>query len=149
MSGSWVLWVHAAPSGPVTPGGQVDYKFYCFGGEPRFLYVSQGLEDHSTARISFLTMDWDFAPFGRGDYRAFDALPPRPACFDEMVGLSRRLSEGIPFVRVDFFEHGGAPRFSEMTFSPCGGFMRFDPPEWDGRLGSWIDLSGVRGASRG
>ena len=30
-----------------------DYKFYCFDGEPRYLYISEGLDDHSTAAISF------------------------------------------------------------------------------------------------
>ena len=33
--------------------GLIDYKFFCFNGEPRFMHVSQGLEDHSTAKISF------------------------------------------------------------------------------------------------
>lgn len=37
--------------------GLTDYKFYCFDGTPEFLYVSKGLDDHSTARISFLNLD--------------------------------------------------------------------------------------------
>lgn len=118
-----------------------DYKFYSFDGEPRYLYVSQGLENHETARISFLRMDWSFAPFSRPDYSSFEELPEKPGCYDEMVVLARRLAEGIPFVRADLFVYQGHPRFSEMTFSPCGGFMPFDPPEWDGSLGGLVDLS--------
>ncbi len=30
--------------------------------------------------------------------------------------------------------------FSEMTFCPCAGFMPFDPPEWDGKVGELLDL---------
>lgn len=119
--------------------GITDYKFYCFGGEPGYLYVSQGLEDHATARISFLNIgDWSFAPFGRNDYAPFDELPPKPACYDEMEGLARELAAGISFVRADLFVYGGRPRFSEMTFSPCGGFMPFDKPEWDEKLGELL-----------
>lgn len=38
--------------------GLIDYKFYYFNSDPRFIYVSQGLDNHETARISFLTLDW-------------------------------------------------------------------------------------------
>lgn len=120
---------------------QTDYKFYCFGGEPRYLYVSCGLENHATARISFLKVGaWEFAPFGRDDYAPFGELPPKPACYGEMLELARELSAGMPFVRADFLVQGGRPRFSELTFTPCGGFMPFDPPEWDARLGELMGL---------
>ena len=32
----------------------IDYKFFCFDGEPEIMYVSEGLENHDTASISFL-----------------------------------------------------------------------------------------------
>lgn len=118
----------------------VDYKFYCFGGEPRLLYVSQGLENHDTARISFLTLDWEFAPFGRPDYASFEKLPPRPSCFSGMLDIARRLSSGIPFVRVDLYERRDEVLFSEMTFSPNAGFMKFEPAEWDMKCGNLIAL---------
>ena len=141
LSDSSVLWLHGVEPIAASRAGLTDYKLYCFGGEPRLLYVSQGLEDHSTARISFLNLDWTFAPFCRDDYKPFDELPQRPRSLDRMIELARALSEGVPFVRVDFFDVGGEPRFSEMTFHPCAGLMPFDPLEWDIELGSWIDLS--------
>ena len=61
-----------------------DYKFYCFGGKPEYLYVSTGLENHSIASISFLTLDWEFAPFGRSDYMPFSELPSKPSQFEDM-----------------------------------------------------------------
>lgn len=148
MSDDFALWVHPGDSGDrlMIPAesdasqGIVDYKFYCFNGEPGFVYVSQGLENHSTARISFLNMDWTRAPFGRTDYASFEELPTKPESFDEMAGLARELSAGMPFVRSDFFQHHGRPRFSELTFHPCSGFMPFDPPEWDYEVGQMLDL---------
>ena len=147
VSETAILWLHEEAVSAPASEGLVDYKFYCFGGEPRFLYVSQGLEDHVTARISFLSMDWEFEPFGRSDYAGFEDLPPKPDSFDEMVSFARRLSSGTPFVRADFYDHGGKAMFSEMTFYPCGGFMPFDPPEWDGYVGEFLDIEDLSGSS--
>src|SRR5690606_15858403 len=106
-------------------------KFYCFHGEPRFLYVSQGLEDHSTARVAFLSLEWVTLGFGRSDYDDFEHVPPKPQKFDEMIAAAKLLSAGIPFVRVDLFEHDGVVLFSEMTFHPVSGMMPFLPREAD------------------
>lgn len=117
-----------------------DYKFYCFNGTPKYLYVSTGLENHATASISFLTLDWKFAPFGRSDYKPFTELPPKPTKFDEMLKIAARLSAGYKFLRVDLYQIENQIYFSEYTFYPCGGMMPFDPPEWDEELGKLIDL---------
>ena len=118
-----------------------DYKFYCFNGVPKYLYVSTGLENHATASISFLTLDWEFAPFGRSDFKPFTELPPKPTKFEEMLEIAARLSAGYKFLRVDLYQIENQIYFSEFTFSPCGGMMPFNPPEWDEELGKLIDLS--------
>ena len=84
--------------------GLRDYKFYCFNGKPEYLYVSEGMENHSTAKISFLTLDWRFAPFGRSDYDPFEILPERPSLFDEMVKIAGSLSKNHKFLRVDLYQ---------------------------------------------
>lgn len=123
-----------------SPAGLTDYKIYCFNGMPRFLYVSAGLEDHATAQISFLTMDWQFAPYERSDFRPFTQLPKKPGRFDEMITLARKLSENVPFLRVDFYEINGSVYFSELTFSPCAGFMPFKDPAHDVEIGNMLVL---------
>lgn len=117
-----------------------DYKFYCFGGEPKFLYVSQGLSDHSTARISYLSLDWEWQPFKRNDYVNFEELPAKPLNFDKMVEFCKILSAEIPFLRVDFYEVNGHLYFGELTFFPGSGNTAFNPPEWDETIGEWIKL---------
>lgn len=57
--------------------GLTDYKFFCFNGEPKFVYVSCGLENHDIAQMSFLTMDWQFAEFKRKDYKGLTRLPEK------------------------------------------------------------------------
>lgn len=118
----------------------VDYKFYCFNGEPKFMYISEGLEDHRTARISFVNMDWTPAPFQRTDYTPFEQLPPKPEHFDTMVELARQFSKGIPFLRVDMYEIGGKLYFSELTFFPTSGYTHIKPELWDRRIGDWLTL---------
>lgn len=120
--------------------GISDYKFYCFNGVPKFLYMSQGLEVHETARISFLTMDWQFAPFRRIDFAPFEQLPAKPRTFDQMIEVCKKLSSGLPFVRVDLYEIDQQVYFSEMTFYPCNGSMPFYPQEWDLKTGEMFEL---------
>lgn len=123
------------------PQGLMDYKFYCFNGEPQLLYISKGLEDHATASISFVTLDWDFAPYGRSDYKPFEKLPPRPKHFEQMLQFARELSKGTDFLRVDLYEIGETVYFSELTFSPCGGYMPFATAEQDAQMGAMLKLT--------
>ena len=118
----------------------VDYKFYCFNGVPKFLYVSEGLSNHQTASISFLTLDWSFAPFHRSDYKEFSELPQKPYHFNEMIEIAKVLSKDIPFIRVDLYEVENHIYFSELTFFPASGMMPLEPEEWDYKLGEMLVL---------
>ena len=123
--------------------GLIDYKFYCFNGKPRFLYISKGLENHSTARISFLNLDWTFAPYERSDFKTFDKLPPKPTCFDEMVMIAKKLSQGFAFIRVDLYQIDDVVYFSELTFFPCAGYMPLKNDKHDFELGNMLDISAL------
>lgn len=118
----------------------IDYKFYCFNGQPKFLYVSEGLHDHDTARISFLNLDWSFAPFQRSDYKEFEELPPKPVNYEMMLEFATILSENTPFLRVDLYEVEGKVYFSELTFFPASGYSELYPSYWNKNIGDWIKL---------
>lgn len=120
----------------------VDYKFFCFNGVPRMLYVSQGMEDHSTARISFFDLKGKLLPFYRSDYKPFDNDIHLPNSFDEMISISSKLAKNIPspFVRIDLYEINGKVYFSEITFYPNAGLIPFIPREWDLELGNLIKI---------
>ena len=109
-------------------------------GKPKFLYVSKGLEHHPTASISFLNLDWSFAGIGRLDYKEFTELPDKPKKYDQMLRLAEKLAADFPFVRVDLYEIESRIYFSEFTLTPVGGFIPFNPPEWDLKLGSMLRL---------
>ncbi len=120
--------------------GLIDYKFYCFNGEPRFLYISQGLENHNTACISFVSLEWKKMPFYRKDYREFVELPPKPLHLDQMIDICKVLSQGLKFVRIDLYEINEKVYFSEITLHPCSGFMPFNSVKYDKEVGDLLVL---------
>lgn len=118
-----------------------DYKFYCFNGRVKCLYVSTGLENHNTARIGFYDLNFEKMPFCRTDYLTFEHDPKKPDNFEEMIQIAERLSAGFPFLRVDLYEINGKVYFSELTFIPCSGWMTIEPEKWDYIMGEWLKLS--------
>jgi len=126
-----------------TAGTLIDYKFYCFNGEPKFLYV--GVDDISSgtkgdAKLSFVDLDWKTPPFYRTDHEPIPVDVEKPERFDEMIKIAKDLSKGFPFVRVDLYWVNEKIYFSEMTFYPGAGYGFFSPEEWEKRLGDWIIL---------
>lgn len=117
-----------------------DYKFFCFNGEPKALFIASGRSkgEHSVT-FDFFDMDFNHLPFTNGHPNSKTPIE-KPVCFDEMKKLAAVLSEGMPHVRIDFYEVNGKVYFGEFTFSHWGGIMPFEPEEWDYTFGSWIKL---------
>lgn len=121
-------------------GGSIcDYKFYCFNGMPRFLYVGRGLTVDHSLKIDFFDMDWNNMPFYRTDYQRLGNIP-KPKHFDEMQTIAKALAKGTKFVRIDLFEENDQVYFSEFTLCPASGYMPFEPEEYDEIIGSWLKL---------
>lgn len=118
----------------------IDYKFFCFNGEPKFIYVSEGLSNHQTAKISFADIEYEKTKFYRKDYKPFEKLPPKPKNFEKMKELAKKLSKNISFIRVDFYEIENQVFFGELTFYPCSGYIPFEPENYDEILGDMIKL---------
>lgn len=125
-------------------GDLINYKIYCFNGEPKMFHISGNMATHDGARLSFLTLDWKPLPFCRKDYLPFENLPAEPVNREKMLDIARILSEGLPFMRVDLYEINGKIYFSELTLDPCGGYSPFEPEEWDAKLGEWLTLPDKR-----
>lgn len=123
-------------------GGLRDYKFFIFNGEAKFLYISEGLENHQTAQISFYDFEGNEMKFHRSDFSPFSIPPIFPENLQEMKLLGEKLAKEIncPFVRVDFYSVAEKIYFSEITFFPCSGILPFEPKEWDLKLGKMINL---------
>ena len=111
----------------------IDYKLWTFGGKVKLIGVDTDRE-HDHKRAMFDT-DWRRLPF-TVEYPSDRRLIPRPLSLERMIKAAEILAEDFPFVRVDFYEVAGAPKFGEMTFYPTSGFGEFDPPDWDAKVGT-------------
>lgn len=121
----------------------IDYKFFCFSGEPKYIYVSSDLVHDRQAQIGFFYLDGTKMPLIRDDYAPMD-IEELPPFFDQMKEAARVLCQDFPFVRVDFFLANNTYYFAELTFTPSGGMMPFNPDKYDLEWGKLIDLSRVR-----
>ncbi len=120
-----------------TWGTPPDYKFFCFGGEPRFVQVDT---DRFTRHgRDLFDLDWQPLPFIYA-YPSSGRIVPRPTNLDEMVAFARRLSHGFPFVRVDLYAIDGRTLFGEMTWYPEAGEGQFSPDSYDTYWGAVLQL---------
>lgn len=122
--------------------GLIDYKFYCFNGQPRFLYIGFAniIKGEKKDQLSYFDLDLQPAPFYRIDHEPLPFSIDKPRNFDNMIHIAELLSKGIPFVRVDLYNVDNQIYFSELTFTPGGGYGRFFPEEWERKFGDWIVL---------
>ena len=120
-----------------------DYKFFCFNGEPKFIYVSNDLIHDRQAQIGFFYLDGSKMPLTRDDYTDIPSVK-LPAYFDKMLSMAKKLSKDFPFVRVDFFLANGRYYFAELTFTPGAGMMPFNPEKFDLEWGKMLDIEKLR-----
>lgn len=118
----------------------IDYKFFCFNGEPLFVYVSQNIPGSKRQLSCFLTMDWQLAPFKKQNEEFANTPPAKPVTFNKMCQLAEKLCKDIPFIRVDLYEINKQIYFSELTFYPSSVMQPFEPIEWDRKLGDMLVL---------
>ena len=117
-----------------------DYKFFCFNGEPKMLFIATDRENpNEETKFDFFDMDFNLLPFTNGHEHAKNT-PAKPKGFDTMVKLAHKLSAGIPHVRVDFYDINGHVYFGELTFYHWSGFVPFNPTDWDSKIGEWLKL---------
>ena len=116
-----------------------DYKFFCFNGEVKALFIATDRQTREEPYFNFFDADFNSLDFKQGHPRN-EVLPAKPKTFEKMKEIATILSKGIPHVRVDLYEVNGAIYFGEMTFFHFGGVVRFEPEEWDYKLGEMIKL---------
>lgn len=119
-------------------GDLFDYKFMCFDGRAKCCLVCANRQK-SDLNITFFDLDWNVLPFYRHYPQSMEPIA-KPKRLKDMVLIAEKLSSGIPFVRVDLYTVNDDIYFGEMTFHPGSGLSAFTPPEWDYKIGEWMDL---------
>jgi hypothetical protein len=116
----------------------VDYKFFCFNGEPKFLYVITDRKPGEYAFLGVYDIDFNKIPVYRSDERRQEYAVIRPNHFDEMLEAARILSRDFPHVRVDLYNVNGKIYFGELTFYDGSGYFQYDPDGFDFHVGSFF-----------
>ena len=121
--------------------GLADYKIFCFGGKPEFLFVATDRDNPDTeTKFDFFDTSWQHLDIRNGHPNA--AIPPaKPAHFEQMLALAEALADKFPQVRIDFYETpDGRVLFGEYTFYHWSGFVPFDPDRADAMLGKYFKI---------
>lgn len=116
-----------------------DYKFMCFNGKVKCSFVCSDRFSPEGLHVTFFDRNWNVMPFTRHYPMRKEGIP-KPVCYEKMVTMAEKMSIGMPFVRIDFYEINHEIYFGEYTFFPGSGFEEFDPIDWDYTLGNWIIL---------
>ena len=100
-----------------------DYKIQCFGGEPDNILVCVDRYSDSGVKYHYFDKEWKYLPYcpyeGISEDQINIGCPER---LSEMLEIAKKLSEGIPQLRVDLYEIGGKVYFGELTFFSSSGF---------------------------
>ena len=113
----------------------IDYKFYCFHGEPRLVLAC--LDRGSNVKLFLFDLNWNLLDYGG---TPDGTKVEKPASFSRMVEYSKKLAGDFPFVRIDFYECGGNPVFGEMTFTPAACLAQHYTEKGQIELGKMINL---------
>lgn len=117
----------------------LDYKLMCFNGKVYCTFVCGDRFSGDGLKVTFYDREWKRLPFTR-HYPNLKSDVPRPKRYEQMIEFAEKLSEGLPFARIDFYEIDGRLFFGEITFFPGSGMEEFSPEEYDKILGDLITL---------
>lgn len=124
-------------------GDFYDYKFFCFNGVAKCLYVVLDEKD-GTHSLSFYDLNFNNMHVSRPDY-----LPPikkkleKPRNWNKMIEVAEMLSKDLPHARVDLYNINGQVYFGELTLCTAAGYSAFEPDSVDFELGSFFDLESI------
>ncbi len=119
--------------------GLVDYKFFCFDGEPKFVMVVGSWANETFN--NFFDLNFNPIEFNSGFARKADIDMTKPKNFGKMVEIARKLAGSLVFIRVDMYNIAGKIFFGEYTFHHNGGLSKFSTLQEDIYLGKLIRLN--------
>lgn len=116
-----------------------DYKFLCYDGKFRFLWVDKDRFSHH--KRGFWDENLNFLEGVYSDWPTFDKGGiPLPENIQEMIELSEKLAKGFPFARIDWYNIKGTITFGEITFYPWSGKVIYTPDSFDFELGKYFNV---------
>lgn len=119
--------------------GLHDYKTWCFDGKVQYIQYITG-RIHNATYEGFYDRQWNLQTFSYHNPLMKKSVL-KPDCLTELIVLAEKLTENLPFVRVDFYIlPNGQIKFGEITFYPMAGMEHWKPEEMDIKFGKLITL---------
>lgn len=115
-----------------------DYKFLCYDGVFRFLWVDKCR--YANHKRGFWDRELNFLYNVSSDHPTFDEPPALPHNISEMIVVAERLATGFPFARIDLYNIKGDIIFGEITFYPWSGYIKFSPDSFDYTLAQYFKI---------
>ena len=116
-----------------------DYKIFCFNGEPKYIQVD--IDRFTNHRRNIYNLDWDYIDFEICYPTDPQYKIPRPECLDEMLLLSKKLSESLKHLRVDLYISSNKIYVGELTLYHGSGFEKFNPEEYGNIFGNLLKIN--------
>ena len=127
----------------------INYKFYCFDGEPKLIRVKgkiKGKKIYNIYHINWTLADIEFA--FSDYYRDNENIFKKPKNYDLMLNYSRLLSSDFCFCRVDFYDVNDIIYLSELTFTPFNMYIKYKRKDMEIYLGSLINISKIHKSNK-
>lgn len=111
----------------LSPESLVDFKIWCFNGEPQWVFVAYNRKPEKLD-IALFDTEWQAHPeyinmkSEHYHYKS-EVMIPRPKSFSTMLELARKISQPFKEIRVDFYEVDRKPVIGELTFSTGYGYF--------------------------
>lgn len=116
-----------------------DYKFFCFNGQVKALFIASERQSREEPYFDFFDENFNHLDLRHGHPNS-PVLPQKPLNFELMKTIAAKLSKGFPELRVDLYDINGRVYFGELTLFHHNGTVIFDPEVWDYTFGSFIQL---------
>lgn len=116
-----------------------DYKFFCFDGEVKYLFIATERQSGGEVKFDYFDVDFNHLDLVQKHPMSGKKIE-KPIMFDQMKDMAAKLSKGLPEVRVDLYEVDGKIYFGEYTFFHHDAIVPFHPDKWDFIWGEHIHL---------
>lgn len=119
-------------------GELVDFKLFSFRGKVKFIQVHKWFNGDKC--IAHLDTEWNKLDVTSQGMKAYPGVIKRPENLDEMIMVASKLSDKLPFVRVDLYNVNGKIIFGELTFYPSDARKNFFPESFNKKVADYIIL---------
>ena len=126
----------------------IDYKTFCFNGNPKFIAARKILNKERNRFIyNYYDLNWTLTDieYGSSKYKRDPKEKfKKPQNLDLLIEYAKKLSNEFVFVRVDFYEINGTIYLGELTFVPSNILNSFKNKAQRNYLGSLLDVTKIK-----